>query len=41
KIEYEENRLTKREERLIARFARLEKYIALIQQQMGALGFAL
>ncbi|MCH8118430.1 MAG: flagellar filament capping protein FliD [Planctomycetes bacterium] len=41
KIEYEENRLTKREERLIARFARLERNIALIQQQMGALGFAL
>jgi flagellar capping protein FliD len=41
KIENEENRLTKREERLIARFARLERNIALIQQQMGALGFAL
>jgi len=41
KIENEEYRLTKREERLIARFARLERNIALIQQQMGALGFAL
>ncbi|MBA7660396.1 hypothetical protein ES703_68398 [subsurface metagenome] len=41
KIENEENRLTKREERLIGRFARLERNIALIQQQMGALGFAL
>jgi flagellar hook-associated protein 2 len=41
KIEDEENRLTKREKRLIARFARLEKYLVLIQQQMGALGFGL
>ncbi len=41
KIENEEYRLTKREERLIARFARLERNLALIQQQMGALGFAL
>ncbi|HUU17945.1 MAG TPA: flagellar filament capping protein FliD [Sedimentisphaerales bacterium] len=41
KIENEEYRLTKREERLIARFSRLERNIALIQQQMGALGFAL
>lgn len=41
KIEYEENRLAKKEERLIGRFARLERDMALIQQQMGALGFAL
>jgi len=41
KIEDEEYRLTKREERLIARFSRLEKNLALIQQQMSALGFGL
>ena len=34
----EENRLTKVEERLVARFARLERALALIQQQMYALG---
>ena len=39
KIELEEYRLTKREERLIARFARLERTLALIQNQMAALGF--
>ncbi len=41
KIEDEEYRLTKREERLIAQFSRLEKNLALIQQQMSALGFGL
>jgi len=41
RIENEEYRLTIREERLIARFSRLEKNLALIQQQMGALGFGL
>jgi flagellar capping protein FliD len=41
KIEDEEYRLTKREERLIAQFSRLEKNLALIQQQMNALGFGL
>ncbi len=41
KIEHEEYRLTKREERLIAQFSRLEKNLALIQQQMSALGFGL
>jgi len=41
KIENEEYRLTKKEERLIARFSRLERSLALIQQQMGALGFGL
>lgn len=39
KIELEEYRLTKREERLIARFARLERTLALLQNQMAALGF--
>jgi len=39
KIELEEYRLTIREERLIARFARLERTLALIQSQMAALGF--
>jgi flagellar capping protein FliD len=39
KIEREEDLLTKREERLIAQFSRLEKTLALIQQQMSALGF--
>ena len=38
KIDREENLLTKREERLIARFSRLEKNLALIQQQMSSLG---
>ena len=41
RIENEEYRLTIREERLIARYSRLEKNLALIQQQMGALGFGL
>ena len=39
KIEIEEYRLTTREERLIARFARLERTLALMQNQMAALGF--
>ena len=39
KIELEEYRLTIREERLIARFARLERTLALMQNQMAALGF--
>jgi len=39
KIELEEYRLSKREEHLIARFARLERTLALIQNQMAALGF--
>jgi len=38
KIENEEYRLTKREERLIARFARLERTMTLLQNQMNALG---
>ncbi len=38
KIDREEDLLTKREERLIARFSRLERNLALIQQQMSALG---
>jgi len=38
KIDREEEILTKREERLIAKFTRLEKNLALIQQQMSALG---
>ena len=41
RIEYEEYRLTKKEDRLIARFARLEKTLALIQQQMSVLGFGI
>jgi len=41
KIELEEYRLTKREERLVARFSRLEKTLALIQCQMSALGFGI
>ncbi|KPJ65420.1 MAG: hypothetical protein AMJ43_10790, partial [Coxiella sp. DG_40] len=41
RIEFEQYRLTKRENRLIARFARLEKTLALLQQQMGALGFSI
>jgi flagellar capping protein FliD len=40
KIDGEEDRLTKREERLIARYARLEKTLALLQSQMSALGFS-
>ena len=39
KIEDEEYRLTLKERRLVARFARLEKTLALIQRQMGLLGF--
>jgi flagellar hook-associated protein 2 len=39
KIETEEYRLEKREERLIARFAALERTLALIQSQLSALGF--
>jgi len=38
KIEDEEYRLGKREERLILRFARLEKTLALLQNQMAAAG---
>ena len=41
KIELEEYRLTIREERLITRFARLERTLALIQSQMAALGFGM
>lgn len=40
KIDREEEALTKREERLIAKFARLEKNLALIQRQMSALGLS-
>jgi flagellar capping protein FliD len=40
KIEDEEDRLTRREAMLVARFARLEKTLALLQSQMAALGFA-
>ena len=36
KIEDEEYRLVKREERLILRFARLEKTLTLLQNQMAA-----
>jgi flagellar hook-associated protein 2 len=39
KIDNEEYRLTIKESRLVARFARLEKTLALIQQQMSLLGF--
>jgi flagellar capping protein FliD len=39
KIDLEGNRLDKKEQRLVARFARLEKTLALIQNQMAALGF--
>ncbi len=39
KIDREEEILVKREERLVARFSRLEKNLALIQQQMSSLGF--
>ncbi len=39
KIEDEEDRLTKREARLVARFTYLEKTLALLQNQMAALGF--
>jgi len=38
KIELEEYRLTKREERLILRFARLEATLALLQNQLAAAG---
>ena len=40
KIEDEEYRLTLKEKRLVARFARLEKTLALIQRQMGLLGLS-
>ena len=40
KIDREEEVLAKREERLIARFSRLEKNLALIQRQMSALGLS-
>jgi flagellar hook-associated protein 2 len=39
KIDLEEQRLARREERLVARFARLERTLAIIQSQMDALGF--
>ncbi len=38
-IELEEDRLVKREARLVARFTRLEKTLAMMQYQMAALGF--
>lgn len=41
KIELEEYRLTRKEQRLIARFAKLEKTLALLQSQMAALGFGM
>jgi flagellar capping protein FliD len=40
KIELEEYRLDLREQHLIARFARLEKTLALLQSQMSALGLS-
>jgi flagellar hook-associated protein 2 len=40
KIDAEEYRLTLRESRLVTRFARLEKTLALIQQQMSILGLS-
>ena len=40
KIEDEEYRLALKEKRLVARFARLEKTLALIQQQMSLLGLS-
>jgi flagellar capping protein FliD len=40
KVDLEEYRLTLKEKRLVARFARLEKTLALLQSQMGALGFS-
>lgn len=39
KIDREEILLTKREDRLVGRFARLEKNLALIQRQMSLFGF--
>jgi flagellar hook-associated protein 2 len=39
KIDREEVLLTKREDRLVGRFSRLEKNLALIQQQMSSFGF--
>ena len=39
RIELEEYRLTKREERLIAQYARLEKTLTLLQSQMAALSW--
>ena len=41
KIDLEEYRLTNREASLVARFARLEKTLALLQNQMAALGFGM
>ncbi len=41
RIEAEEYHLTKKEDRLIARFARLEKTLALIQRQMAVLSFGI
>jgi hypothetical protein len=38
-IELEEDRLVQREAMLVARFTRLEKTLAMIQNQMAALGF--
>ncbi len=38
RIDSEEQRLTKREEILVARYARLEKTLTLVQNQMAALG---
>ena len=38
-IELEEGRLVQREARLVARFTRLEKTLAMMQYQMAALGF--
>jgi flagellar hook-associated protein 2 len=40
KIEFEEYRLTIKENRLIARFAHLERTLALLQNQMAAMGFS-
>ncbi len=39
KIDREEILLTKREDRLVGRFSRLERNLALIQQQMASFGF--
>jgi len=41
RIEDEEYRLSKREERLIAKFTQLEKTLALLQNQMSVLGFSM
>jgi flagellar hook-associated protein 2 len=40
KIDNENTRLTKYQERLVARYARLEKTLALLQQQLSALGLS-